>query len=129
MTKTMSMCGLVLLASMQGAVAAMVDPRGPIEYPGMKVLADEQGAQTPGYLFRNECQKPSPWQAKWIWTGQRPSRTDRFTTDDRVGRATVFTICGSSRYIPIVHNFSDFTAMVSPWMRTSTSRGSAEATR
>jgi hypothetical protein len=71
MTKTMSMCGLVLLASIQGAVAVMVDPRGPIEYPRMQVLANEQGAQTPGFLFRDECQKPSPWQAKWIWTGQR----------------------------------------------------------
>ena len=37
------------------------------------MLADEQGAQAPGFLFRNECQKPSPWQAKWIWTGQRSS--------------------------------------------------------
>jgi hypothetical protein len=59
-----SMCGLVLLASMQGAVTATVDPRGPIEYPGMKVLANERGAQTPGFRFRNECRKPTPWQAQ-----------------------------------------------------------------
>jgi hypothetical protein len=72
MTKMMSMCGLVLLVS-TGAAAAAVDPRGPIEYPGMKVLADQQGVQTPDFLFRNGCQKPAPWQAKWIWTSQRSS--------------------------------------------------------
>ena len=33
----------------------------------MKAAADEQGVQARGYTFRNECRKPSPWQAKWIW--------------------------------------------------------------
>ena len=34
MMKAMTVCGLVLLVSMQGAVAATVDPRGPIDVPG-----------------------------------------------------------------------------------------------
>ena len=44
-----------------------MDPRGPVEYPGMKPTVDEQGVQAKGYDFRNECLKPSPWQARWIW--------------------------------------------------------------
>ena len=43
------------------------DPRGPIEYPGMKVVADKTGVHAPGYSFVNKCKKPDPWQAKWIW--------------------------------------------------------------
>ena len=49
------------------AVAAPVDSGGPIEYPGMKVVVDEQGVQTKGYRFENRCTKPTPWQAEWIW--------------------------------------------------------------
>jgi len=49
------------------AVAAPVDSGGPIEYPGMKVVVDEQGVQTKGYRFENRCAKPTPWQAEWIW--------------------------------------------------------------
>ena len=61
--------GLAALAATFALAADRVDPRGPIEYPGMKAAADEQGVQAPGYAFRNECRKPSPWQAKWIWLG------------------------------------------------------------
>ena len=43
------------------------DPRGPIEYPGMKAVADKTGVHAPGYSFVNNCKKPDPWQAKWIW--------------------------------------------------------------
>ena len=42
------------------------DSTGPIAYPGMKTLVDEQGVQARGYVFRNNCQKPTPWQAQWI---------------------------------------------------------------
>jgi hypothetical protein len=45
------------------------DPRGPIEYPGMKAVADKHGARVLDYTFCNECQKPSPWQSRWIWLG------------------------------------------------------------
>ena len=44
-----------------------IDPRGPVENPRMKVTADAQGVQAPGYHFQNNCAKPSPWQAHWIW--------------------------------------------------------------
>ncbi|MGA2498632.1 MAG: alpha-L-rhamnosidase C-terminal domain-containing protein [Tepidisphaeraceae bacterium] len=71
--KTIAVLGLVFLAVARLLVAAPVDPRGPVEYPGMQPFADSQGAQVRGYTFRNECQKPSPWQAKWIWVGGEQS--------------------------------------------------------
>ena len=42
---------------------------GPVAFPGMKVVVDQSGVQAPGYQFQNNCQKPSPLQAKWIWLG------------------------------------------------------------
>jgi len=33
----------------------------------MRVVADAQGARTPGYQFRPDSPKPSPWRARWIW--------------------------------------------------------------
>lgn len=42
------------------------DPRGPIAYPGMKVVVTDRGVESPAYLFENGCKKPSPWQAQWI---------------------------------------------------------------
>ncbi len=64
--KTMIVCGLMLLAA-----TLTLKARGPIENPGMKVAVDEQGVQARGYTFRNECQKSSPWRAKWIWINGR----------------------------------------------------------
>ena len=49
------------------AAAGPVDPRGPIENPGMTVVADNEGIQTPGYAFVNHSQKQGPWQGQWIW--------------------------------------------------------------
>lgn len=49
------------------AQPAPPDPRGPIEYPGMTVVADSTGVQAPGYRFINNSLKPHPWQARWIW--------------------------------------------------------------
>jgi alpha-L-rhamnosidase len=46
--------------------AGEADPRGPIEYPGMKVVADKTGVHAPGYPFMNNTRKPDPWQAEWI---------------------------------------------------------------
>ena len=60
-------CGLILTAP--SPVPAAINPGGPIDNPGMKAVADEQGAQVRGYKFRSECQKPTPWQAEWIWPG------------------------------------------------------------
>jgi hypothetical protein len=53
---------------------AAVDPRGPVDYPGMKVKADAQGVRTLGYQYQKDTAKPTPWQAKWIWvaSGQPP---------------------------------------------------------
>ena len=50
-------------------VAADVDVnlREPIQNPGMTVVADAEGVQATGYHFQNYCEKPSPWQAEWIW--------------------------------------------------------------
>ena len=67
--KAMVVSGLAALAATFALAAETIDPRGPVEYPGMKAAADEQGVQAQGYTFRNECRKPSPWQAKWIWLG------------------------------------------------------------
>jgi hypothetical protein len=64
------MGGLLL----RGAQAA-VDPRGPIDNVGMTVVADSDGVQAPGFVFADDCKKPSPWQGKWIWlsgTGGHP---------------------------------------------------------
>jgi hypothetical protein len=55
--------GLVL----GGGAAPAVEPGGPIENPGMKVLVGAEGVQTVGYHFVNRCWKPTPWQAQWIW--------------------------------------------------------------
>ena len=63
----------ILLATTIAALTAPVDPRGPVEYDGMKTVADAQGAQVSGHTFRNECQKPGPWQARWIWVGGEAS--------------------------------------------------------
>ncbi len=39
----------------------------PIDNPGMTVMVDAAGVQARGYQFINCCQKPTPWQAQWIW--------------------------------------------------------------
>lgn len=38
----------------------------------MTVLVTSAGVQTSGYIFTNLCQKPTPWQAQWIWLSQSP---------------------------------------------------------
>ena len=55
-----------LLSAAARLASAEVDPRGPIETPGMKTVAGENGACTPGYRF-TPAPKPAPWQAQWIW--------------------------------------------------------------
>ena len=66
--KTLLPYALIVISGVWAAGGGPVDPRGPIEYPGMRVVADDQGVQAPGYGFRNDGQKASPWQAEWIWT-------------------------------------------------------------
>lgn len=61
--------GLTLLSLAVRAGNGPIDPRGPIANAGMRTSVDEHGVQVRGYFFRNECQKPSPWQASWIWLG------------------------------------------------------------
>ena len=64
----------VSLWTSRPTVAAPPAARGPIENPGMRVVADDQGAQALGYTFDDRCAKPSPWQASWIWVaGDAPS--------------------------------------------------------
>ena len=72
----MMLLGLTLSAVRGLGAAAMdqaMDPRGPVEYPGMKPVVDEQSVQVRDYAFRNECRKPSLWQARWIWLGGDPT--------------------------------------------------------
>ncbi len=47
-----------------------IDPRGPIAYPGITTKVEPGIVQALGYVFENNCQKPSPWQAEWIWLGK-----------------------------------------------------------
>jgi alpha-L-rhamnosidase len=60
---------IFLLAATHTRAGNSVDPRGPIDNPGMKVTVDAQGVQARGYKFQNDGAKPSPWQARWIWLG------------------------------------------------------------
>jgi alpha-L-rhamnosidase len=69
-SNTLKLTALVfLLATTLGRAGSIVDPRGPIDNPGMKVTVDSQGVEARGYKFPNNCEKPSPWQARWIWLG------------------------------------------------------------
>ena len=47
--------------------AEIIDPPGPVDYSGMTVTVDAQGVQARGYTFQDNCLKPSPWKARWIW--------------------------------------------------------------
>lgn len=53
-----------------GATAATVDSRGPVQSPGLNVTANSDGVQAVGYKFANQTQKPTPWQAQWIWLNE-----------------------------------------------------------
>ena len=70
---TVVFCWLAALAATAALAVPPVDPRGPIEYPGMHAVADQHGAQTPGYTYRNVGRKLSPWRAQWIWTAADPA--------------------------------------------------------
>ena len=59
---------LVVVRSL--AAQSEVDSRGPVRTPGMDVRVSAEGVQTTGYTFTNRCQKPTPWQAQWIWLGE-----------------------------------------------------------
>ena len=50
-----------------------VDPRGPVNYPGMTVTVGGQGVQTRDYQFQNTVAKPALWSAHWIWTASETS--------------------------------------------------------
>ncbi len=65
--QTLFGCGLALWLAAWAAPAAQPARMGPIENPGMTVVADPNGAQAPGYRFENPGAKPAPWQARWIW--------------------------------------------------------------
>jgi len=70
----------ILLTSMFAPFLALAQPVSAsqqnfvlVENPGMFVRVDSNGVQTVGYHFVNQCAKPTPWQARWIWTGAQPS--------------------------------------------------------
>jgi len=60
------------------------NPCGPIEIPGMKTLVDAEGVQAPGYVFKNRCRKPSPWNAKWLWLADGSSEKAFFRKEIRL---------------------------------------------
>jgi hypothetical protein len=66
LTQSISLMGCLVVAPVP---AQDVDPRGPVEYPGMTVSANAQGVTAPGFTFHDDVQKPSPWKAHWIWLG------------------------------------------------------------
>jgi len=78
--KTLSLAiSIFLLAMISGQALGKVDPRGPIEYPGMKVTADAKGVQVHGYQFQSDGAKPLPWSAHWIWLdGDAPATAGMF---------------------------------------------------
>ena len=64
---------LAALALIRSSAQVPPESAGPIQNPGMTVLADARGVQVPGYSFASPGAKPSPWQAQWIWTtGEAP---------------------------------------------------------
>jgi alpha-L-rhamnosidase len=74
--KTLNLAaGFFLLAIISGQALGKVDPRGPVEYPGMHVTVDTQGVLARGYQFQNDGAKPSPWSAHWIWLDGDASAT------------------------------------------------------
>jgi hypothetical protein len=40
----------------------------PIANVGEDARVDVHGVQAIGYRFQDDCAKPTPWQARWIWT-------------------------------------------------------------
>jgi hypothetical protein len=74
--------GLGTLVVSQALADDAVDPRGPINYPGISVTVDPSGVQASGYAFKNDCQKPGPWLARWIWLDiQAPSVAGMFRNE------------------------------------------------
>ena len=53
----------------------------------MKAAADGRGVQARGYSFRNECQKPSPWQASGSGSGRAGSAVGMFRKEITLGRS------------------------------------------
>ena len=54
------------------AASASVDPRGPIAYPGARVMADATGVYASDFAYRPEGRKPSAWRGRWIWLAGDP---------------------------------------------------------
>ena len=71
--------GISLLVIANSRAGEDIDSRGPVDYPGMKVIVDEQGVKTSGFQFKNNGVKPSPWKAHWIWLdGESPAAAGMF---------------------------------------------------
>ena len=58
---------LLFLATIDTEAQSSIATSAPIDNPGMMVEVDTAGVQARGYQFTNCCQKPTPWQAEWIW--------------------------------------------------------------
>ena len=61
-------CWLCLfLAASNTEAQNSIATSAPIDNPGMTVVVDAGGVQAHGFQFTNCCQKPTPWDAQWIW--------------------------------------------------------------
>ncbi len=59
---------ILVLAAIASAARGEIDPRGPIDNPGILPIVDAEGVHAPGFTFDpSTCSKPRPWQARWIW--------------------------------------------------------------
>ena len=79
--KTMLTAGLALHLAAFALAAEMIDPRGPVDYPGMKAAADRQGVraraawrvrlESPMYITRSATSAGSRRRGRrrWIWLG------------------------------------------------------------
>lgn len=58
---------IALACSFAQSSPPLVDSRGPVHNVGMRVTVAPGSVQAPGYKFKNNCTKPDPWTASWIW--------------------------------------------------------------
>ena len=70
--KAMAVSGLAALAATFALAAETVDPRGPIEYPGMKAAADAEGVQAPGLHLPQRVPETVAVAGKVDLAGGRP---------------------------------------------------------
>ena len=69
---------LLFLATIDTKAQSSLVTNAPIDNPGMMVAVDAAGVQAHDYQFTNCSQKPTPWQAQWIWLSGETSERGWF---------------------------------------------------